>query len=70
MKHSSKVNADQTGDNDYKYQSCKIEAVLNYQVCKEVCINQERKIHFYYPALTGLLFLQQLKLLSQVQWCY
>jgi hypothetical protein len=44
-----------------------VEAV-NYQVCKEVCINQERKIHFYYPALPRLLFLQQLKLLSQVQW--
>jgi thiol:disulfide interchange protein len=30
----------------------KIEAVLNYQVCKEVCINQEKKFTFTIPALT------------------
>ena len=28
----------------------KIEAVLNYQVCKEVCINQEKKFTFAIPA--------------------
>lgn len=28
----------------------KIEAVLNYQVCKEVCINQEKKFTFTIPA--------------------
>lgn len=29
-----------------------IEAVLNYQVCKEVCINQEKKFTFTIPAIT------------------
>jgi thiol:disulfide interchange protein len=29
----------------------KIEAVLNYQVCKEVCINQEKKFSFTIPAV-------------------
>jgi thiol:disulfide interchange protein DsbD len=26
-----------------------IDAVLNYQVCKEVCINQEKNLRFLYP---------------------
>lgn len=29
----------------------KIEAVLNYQVCKEVCINQEKKFSFTLPSV-------------------
>jgi thiol:disulfide interchange protein len=29
----------------------KIEAVLNYQVCKEVCINQEKKFSFTIPTV-------------------
>ncbi|MBC5842576.1 thioredoxin family protein [Flavobacterium sp. F-380] len=29
-----------------------IDAVLNYQVCKEVCINQEKKFTFTIPAIT------------------
>lgn len=32
----------------------KIEAELNYQVCKEVCINQEKKFTFAIPAMASV----------------
>ena len=32
----------------------KIEAELNYQVCKEVCINQEKKFSFTLPAVSKI----------------